>query len=83
MDLSASIVRTAVPYIIGYVVTLFGTIGINLSPDFKANLSAILTFVIGTIYYIVVRQLEKKYPKLGILLGIPVQPSYSAPEIKG
>ena len=42
----------------------------------KERLTALLVFVLGTVYYIVVRALEEKWPQLGVLLGAVNKPVY-------
>lgn len=71
-----SVIRTAVPYLIGLIVSWL--ISLGLPASVKDAATAILTFVIGTIYYLGVRALEKKWPKLGWLLGSPTAPTYPA-----
>jgi heme/copper-type cytochrome/quinol oxidase subunit 1 len=71
-----SIVRTMVPYIIGGLVSFLTTLGVQAELEFVAGLTSLLTLVFGTIYYIAARFVETKYPDLGWLLGVPVQPKY-------
>lgn len=72
-NIAISIVRTVIPYFVGYLATL----GITLSNEALASLSNTLAFFIAVAYYAVVRIAEKKYPKVGILLGIPTKPTYN------
>lgn len=74
--MQTAVVRTATSYIVGLVVSLLLSANIQASEEFTANLTAILTFIVGTIYYIAVKALEKKWPKLGWLLGSPNAPVY-------
>lgn len=39
-------------------------------------LTGALTFLLGLGYYALVRWLEGRWPRLGLLLGVPVRPSY-------
>lgn len=75
-DLSKSIVRTVVPYLVGAVVTLAASKGFHLSEEVQANLDGLLTFVVGTLYYMVIRKAEETFPRLGWLLGTPTAPTY-------
>lgn len=75
-DYITSLIRTVVPYLIGLVLAYLGTNGIHLSAEQIASLSATLALAIGTLYYLVVRALEHKWPKLGWLLGAPSTPTY-------
>ena len=75
-SLFTSIVRTLVPFLVGYVVSLLVTQGVDVSENFEDQLSGFLTFAFGAIYYVAVRLLARKFPKLEWLLGIPTKPSY-------
>jgi len=71
-----SLIRTFVPYVVGAVVAWLANKGVHVPDAEVASATAFLTFVVGTGYYLVVRMLEEKYPKLGVLLGIPIKPVY-------
>lgn len=71
-----SITRTAVPYLVGLVVSLGVTLGIDIPTEAQVALANLLTFVIGTAYYIGVREAAKKWPAVEILLGSPKTPTY-------
>lgn len=75
-DELTSIIRTVVPYIIGGIVSWLSTKGYHVSDANVASATAWLTFGIGSVYYVVVRFLEKKWPKTGFLLGIATKPIY-------
>lgn len=75
-DYMTSLIRTIVPYLVGLVLAYLTTNGIHLSSEQVVSLSATLAFAIGALYYIVVRALEHKWPKLGWLLGVPSAPTY-------
>ena len=70
-----SIVRTIVPVVVGAIVSYLATLGVTLQEDVMAALSVIITAAATAIYYIVVRWLEQKFPKLGILLGYAAVPA--------
>lgn len=72
-----SIVRTVVPYMVGWIVSLLTMLTITVPASMQVSLTNMITFVVGTVWYIVVRLLEKKWPALGFLLGIPSQPTYN------
>lgn len=76
----ASIVRTLVPIIVGWVVSTLIGVGIDLDPEFEVALTGFLTAAFGAVWYIGVRLLETYVtPKLGWLLGYAKAPvSYSA-----
>lgn len=76
-DYVASIVRTVVPTFVGAVIAWLISLGITLPASAKDLLTSGLGFVAAIIYYLLVRWLESKWPKLGVLLGIPKQPVYT------
>ena len=71
-----SIIRTGVPYLVGFLVTWLIRQGWVSDSSVAQPLTELLTFVIGTAYYLVVRALETVVPGLGWLLGVPAQPVY-------
>lgn len=75
-DLVTSVIRTAVPLAVGAVVSYLATKGLHAPDAVVAQATAFLTFAVGFVYYIVVRWLESKNPKLGVLLGKPTKPTY-------
>lgn len=75
-DLATSIIRTIVPFFVGAVVTWLISLGVEVPQELTAQLTGFLTFIIGALYYVGVRALAKKYPKLEWLLGVPVKPTY-------
>lgn len=76
-DLVASVVRTAVPAAVGFVLTLLGRkLGVVIDDATSTSLTAALVVIVGTVYYAVVRLLEARWKWLGVLLGFTVQPTY-------
>lgn len=69
-----SIVRTLVPVAVGQIVAYFGTIGLTVPEDVETALTVILGFAVTTVYYLAIRFLEQKFPKLGALLGWAATP---------
>jgi hypothetical protein len=69
-----SIVRTLVPWL----VALLGPQALAVAGIGEADLSAVLTVLIGAAYYVVVRLVESVWPSAGWLLGSAVQPEYPA-----
>lgn len=69
-----SIVRTIVPVAVGQIVAYLVSIGVVVPEDVEAALTVILGFIVTTVWYVVVRFLEQKFPKLGILLGWAATP---------
>lgn len=69
-----SIVRTLVPLAVGQIVSFFATLGIELSEDQQAAFTTILGLVVSVAYYLLVRWLEQRFPKVGVLLGWAATP---------
>jgi hypothetical protein len=72
-DFVVSLVRTAVPMLVGWLVVQALKVGIELNPGDVEG--AVYPAVMGA-YYAAARALEKKWPALGYLLGIPKEPNY-------
>ncbi len=75
-----SIIRTAVPYLVGLVSSIAVTHKLILPAGTLELLTALLTFLFGTGWYIVWRWLETKFPQLGWFLGKASQPIYPKEE---
>ncbi len=72
-----SLVRTWVPVGVGVALSwLAAKYGIVVDDATKAQGMMFFTAFVTGIYYAAVRWLESKFPKLGWLLGLPVQPGY-------
>lgn len=69
-------IRTLVPLGVGALVSYFATLGLEIDSDTQSSLIIGLTGIIQAIYYLIVRMLEEKFPKLGILLGSTKKPEY-------
>ena len=76
-DLAVSLIRTGTPYLVGAVVGWLAGYGLNIPDTYDALIVAGSTFGVGYGYYVIVRALEQKWPKLGRLLGVPAKPTYS------
>lgn len=78
MQLTPSLVRTLVPIIVGYLVSLAARHGWHLNDD---NASALITAGVSFVYYAVVRVLEVHCnEQMGWLLGLAKAPAYSPAE---
>ena len=73
-DLSKSIIRSVTPIIVGAVVALLAHLGLS---EFSGAASAEVVVLVAAAYSAGVRVLEKKWPQLGILLGVPGAPAYA------
>lgn len=82
-DYVTSGIRTLVPYLVAYLLSLpfagpiLTAVGWD-SATAEQRLDAAFVFVVGTLWYLLARALEKKWPKVGVLLGIPAKPTYTA-----
>lgn len=76
-DFVTSLIRTYAPIVVGAVVSWALTQGITVSPDTQASLIVTFTAVLQGTYYLVVRLLEQRWPKLGALLGKAKAPEYT------
>ena len=70
------IVKTIVPFVVGWVVSVLTVAGLNVPPEFTADLSNLLTLLVGAGYYVLVVFLTKLSPVFEILLGSPKKPEY-------
>ncbi len=79
-----SLIRTVVPIIIGWLLSLpivpplLDALGVTTERA-STVLSAAFTAALSAIWYAAVRLLEKRWPSLGVLLGVPVTPTYDQP----
>lgn len=76
-DVITSLVRTYVPVIVGSVIAWLAARGINVDEATGAAAITALTGAIILAYYTVVRLLERKFPKIGVLLGSTKKPEYT------
>ena len=75
-DLFISLVRTVVPLIVGSIASFFATKGVDLDVQTLAALSTFLAGLFSASYYLIVRLLEERFPKVGYLLGVKKTPNY-------
>jgi len=66
-------IRTIVPMIVGWIGALLLDWGIDFTNE---GLTQFVVVLVGGIYYVVVRLLEKRWPKAGRLLGVAKTPVY-------
>lgn len=71
-----SVIRTVVPYLVGYVVAVLIGWGIEVPGEVQSWLTETLTLVLGTAYYVAARWLERQGVRLR-LLGSTQQPEYA------
>lgn len=71
-----SLIRTYVPIAVGALISYLAVRGITLDANAVAGLVTFFTALLQALYYLAARLLEKKVPKLSILLGSSAQPVY-------
>lgn len=74
------IIKTLVPFVVGWLISLLATQNVVLPPDTLDGLTNGLTLLVGAVYYVVAVLLAKKWPKFELLLGSMKKPIYK--EIK-
>lgn len=77
-DLLKSLVRTGVPVAVASVVGFLADLGVVVSGDLKSDLTALLTFGAGVVYYVGVRLAGRRWPWVERLLGSPEPPTYKS-----
>lgn len=70
------LVRTVVPFAVGWLFTQLARLGLHLPAGTDEELTASLVLVIGSLYYAAVAWLERRYKWFGWLLGIARRPEY-------
>ena len=78
-NFATSLIRTYVPIIVGALASYLLTLGVEIDADAQLGLVLFLTALLQGGYYLLVRVLERRYPKLGLLLGSESQPKYVEP----
>ena len=77
-NLIIALIRTVVPYLVGLAVAWIASLGLNLPEDAVAGFTAQATVLAGSLYYLGVAWLERKFAWFGWLLGVARQPVYEA-----
>ena len=72
-DQIVSIIRTVVPAVVGLLIVQLARIGVDID---SGALSAVISALLIGAYYFLARQLERRWPKAGWLLGLPRAPTY-------
>lgn len=73
-DYLVSLVRTFVPAVVGYLISVLAGFGVDLD---SAALEVIVSGLFIGGYYAVARLLEAAHPWFGVLLGWVATPKYS------
>ena len=69
-------IRTGVPMAVGSLIAWLVSLGVEIPAGAEEGVTALLVAVVSFLYYVLARALEKRWPQLGWLLGIPSQPKY-------
>lgn len=78
-DRVLSYIRTFVPYGIGALLAwVLTTVALDLRGEFELALTAFLVALVTNVYYLLIRFAESRAPWLGVLLGWPKMPDYTA-----
>lgn len=64
-----SFIRTYIPIVVGYVVSFFTSLGVDLTDEQEKAFTTTLGALVAIVWYLVFRFLEQKWPKLGAFLG--------------
>lgn len=74
-----SLIRTVSPILVGTLLAwAASSLHVVIGPSSQAGLVALCVAVLSAAYYALVRLLERKWPSLGVLLGVPAKPVYPA-----
>lgn len=80
-NIITGLIRTVVPALMGQLIAWLTTIGITVDQAVVDNFNTMAITLLGVIltgaYYLLVRVLAKKYPKLELLLGSEKKPDYT------
>lgn len=77
--MSDRIIKTITPFVVGWIISLLTTWGIDLPEDQLANITNALTLIFGAIYYVVVVLISKRWPEAERFLGSSKKPTYIEP----
>ena len=72
-DYLVSLIRTVVPAAVAVAITWLANFGVEID---STEAITFLTGLVISIYYAVVRALERRFPWVGWLLGMPRPPTY-------
>lgn len=76
-DQVVSVIRTGVPAVVGAILAYFATEhGVVIDEGTGAAGITFFTALATSVWYVVVRWVEQRYPQAGWLLGLPKEPRY-------
>lgn len=73
-------IRTYMPLVVGAVVTVLSKLGVILDHEAIEGLEEFIGLLAAGIWWTAVRALERKWPRIGVLLGSTKKPIYVAPQ---
>lgn len=76
-DYGTAVIRTVVPGAVGAAAAYGTAHGLGIPAGARESATAALTFGFLSAYYAAVHALEQRWPKLGVLLGVPKKPVYT------
>lgn len=77
-----SVIRTVVPFVVGWVVTFLVARGFAVDDGTKTQITSAVTVLVGALYYVIIRLLEQVKPKVGVLLGAAKPPAYDTTTVQ-
>jgi hypothetical protein len=75
-DIGPAVVRTLVPMVVGLVVGLLARAGFEVDDSTRMVVTQFVSLVVGVGYYVIARELERRWPRAGWMLGSPRAPFY-------
>ncbi len=72
-EIWTSVVRTVVPIVVGFILTLALKAGVELD---SVAVQGLVQAVFTSLYYIIARAIETYKPKAGLMLGKAKKPTY-------
>ena len=75
-DLGPAVMRTVVPLVVSLVAGLLARAGLEFDDSLRQSVVSLVSLVVGAGYYVIVRELERRWPRAGWLLGSPRAPYY-------
>ena len=74
--IGTAVVRTMVPLLVSLVAAGLARAGLEIDDATRSTLVSAISLLVGTGYYVLVRELERRWPGAGWLLGSPHAPVY-------
>ena len=74
-----NLTRTFTPWLVGWLVGWLSTLGITVTDDQRLAIIAAIGTGAAWAYHTIAHVLERRWPRLSLLLGSTKQPPYTAP----